>query len=110
MRIQRTKREMVAELMASAITFKKSTLEKLAFVLLNLLDLCLTLFAISQGANELNPLMRGLLGNPIMLYTAKLIIPLFLAWLLPGKLLIPAIGVLTFVVGWNIRELTIFLF
>ena len=101
---------MIASLMASAATFKKCTIEKLAFIVLNLIDLGLTLFAISQGANELNPLMRTMAGSPLQLYTAKLVLPLFMAWLLPGRLLLPSIALLTFVVGWDLRELAVFMF
>jgi hypothetical protein len=100
----------LANLMASAITFRKSTFEKLSFVILNVLDLALTVFALSQGANELNPLMRSVVNSPLQLYTAKLVLPLFLAWLLPGKLLWPSIALLTFVVGWDIRELALWYF
>jgi hypothetical protein len=101
---------MLASLMASSITFKKCTVEKLAFIALNLIDLILTLFAVSHGAHELNPLMRNMLNAPFQLYVAKLVLPVFFAWLLPGKLLIPSIALLTFVVGWDIRELMIFFF
>ncbi len=101
---------MLANLMASAITFKKGTFEKLSFVILNILDLILTVFALSQGAHELNPLMRSVVNSPVQLYTVKLLLPLFLAWLLPGKLLWPSIALLTFVVGWNIRELVLLYF
>jgi hypothetical protein len=100
----------LANLMASAITFKKGTFEKLSFIILNMLDLGLTLFALSQGAQELNPLMRSVVNSPLQLYTAKLVLPLFLAWLLPGKLLWPSIALLTFVVGWDVRELALFYF
>jgi hypothetical protein len=96
---------MLANLLASAATFKKCTIEKMAFVSLNLIDLALTLFALSQGANELNPIIRSLTSSPFQLYTAKLILPLFMAWLLPGRLLLPSIAVLTFVVGWDIHQL-----
>ncbi len=99
---------MVATLMASAVTFKKCKLEKLAFILLNLVDLCLTIFAVSQGAHELNPMMRSMLNAPYQMYMAKLVLPVLLAWLLPGKFLIPSIALLTFVIGWDIKELTIF--
>ncbi|HSW58414.1 MAG TPA: DUF5658 family protein [Dehalococcoidales bacterium] len=101
---------MLAKLMASAVTFKKGTFEKLTFVFLNLLDMVLTVFALSQGAYELNPLMRAVVNSPFQLYITKIAIPLLLAWLLPGKLLWPSIVLLTFVAGWNIRELLIFYF
>ena len=101
---------MLASLMASAITFKKGTFEKITFIILNLIDLGLTLFALSQGANELNPLMRSVVNSPLQLYVAKIALPVFLAWLLPGKLLWPSIILLTFVIGWDIRELALFYF
>jgi hypothetical protein len=96
---------MISDLRVSALTFRKCTLEKLAFIILNLVDMGLTVVGLSFGAHELNPLMHNMCNNPYQLYLAKLVIPLFLAWLLPGKLLIPSIALLTFVVGWDIREL-----
>jgi hypothetical protein len=100
---------MVASLMASALTLKKCTAEKVAFIILNVIDLALTLLAVSHGARELNPLMHQMLNSPSQLLIVKLFIPLLFAWLVPGKLLIPAIFLLTFVVGWNIHELLIIL-
>ncbi len=96
---------MVADLMVSAVTFSKGTLEKIAFIFLNVLDLGLTVFAVSQGAHELNPVMNAILNSPAQLLLVKVVIPVFFAWLVPGKLLIPAIVLLSFVAGWNIREL-----
>ena len=101
---------MLASLMDSAITFKKSTTEKVAFISLNLIDLVLTLFAMNLGAQEINPIMRGMISSPAALYTTKLLMPMVLAWLLPGKLLIPSIAILVFIVGWDIRELLVFFF
>jgi hypothetical protein len=101
---------MLNNLLSSAITFRRSKFEKLAFIILNLVDLGLTLFALSQGANELNPLMRSVVNSPLQLYITKIVLPLFLAWLLPGKLLWPSIALLTFVVGWDVRELVLFYF
>lgn len=101
---------MIASLLASAITFRKDTTEKIAFISLNVIDLVLTLFAMNLGAHELNPVMRGMLATPAALYTTKLLMPFVLAWLLPGKLLIPSIAVLVFVVGWDLRQLLLFFF
>jgi hypothetical protein len=42
---------------------------------------------------------------PALLLIVKLIIPLVIAWLLPGKLLLPSIALLMFVVIWNLKEL-----
>jgi hypothetical protein len=99
---------MFSSFMASAMTFRKSTTEKIAFVSLNVIDMVLTLFAMNLGANELNPIMRGMISTPVALYTTKLLMPLVLAWLLPGKLLYPSIAALVFVVGWDVRELVVF--
>ena len=101
---------MLASLIDSAVTFRKYTTEKVAFISLNAVDLVLTLFAMNFGAHEINPLMRGMISSPLAIYTTKLIIPLILAWLIPGKLLIPSIAILLFVVGWDIRELLVFFF
>jgi hypothetical protein len=99
---------MKQKLMASAFTFRVGTREKLAFIVLNWIDLSLTLFAMTIGANELNPVMRNLFNNPVYLYSAKLLIPTFLAWLLPGKILWPSIALLLLVVAWNVKELLLF--
>ncbi len=98
----------MTDLLASAVTFKKATPEKLAFIILNMIDLGLTLFATSCGAHELNPLMNRMLAAPFLMYMVKVGIPVFLAWLLPGKILIPSIALLTVVAGWNLRELLIY--
>ena len=99
---------MLASLMASAITFKRGTTEKIAFISLNAIDLVLTLLAMNLGAREVNPFIRGMISTPVALYTTKLLIPILVAWLLPGKLLIPSIAVLVFVVGWDVREVLVF--
>jgi hypothetical protein len=99
---------MIAKLRAATLTFRVDTREKLAFIVLNWIDLALTLFAISIGANELNPLMRNMFNSPVYLYSAKLIIPIFLAFVIPGKVLLPSIGLLILVVGWNIKELALY--
>lgn len=94
-----------ANLLSSAGSFRKSRGEKLSFVLLSQLDLGLTLFAVSLGFSELNPLMRNLLMTPLYLVLVKIISPIFIAWLTPGKLLIPAIALLGFIIGWDTKEL-----
>ncbi len=99
---------MGTSLLASVLTFRKCTLEKLSFIALNLIDFCLTIFASSIGAYELNPLMRNIVHSPSQLYLVKLVFPVVFAWLLPGKFLIPSIAFLVLVVGWDIRELIIF--
>ena len=81
-----------------------------SYVFLHQVDLILTILAVSNGFSELNPLMRSLLTMPLQLLVAKLVIPLFIAWLIPSRLLLPAILLLSIVVGWNIKELLLLLF
>ena len=78
---------------------------KLTYISLQLIDLGLTILAVSSGYRELNPFIRGLLNSPLQLFTIKLIVPVFIAWLIPGKFLIPGILLLSLILGWNIKEL-----
>ena len=100
---------MAANLLASTATFRQCTAEKVSFVLLNQLDLVLTIFAMSLGLFELNPLIRHLVAMPFLLVLIKFVIPLLIAWLAPGRLLLPAIILLSFVVSWNVKEILLFL-
>ncbi len=101
---------MVAELIQSAATFRCCFWHKASFVLLNQFDLLLTLLAVSIGLHELNPFMRLILTSPVQAMLFKIAIPLVVAWLIPGKLLLPAVVLLCFVVGWDVKELVIYLF
>ena len=83
---------------------------KAAYIILHQLDLILTALAVSLGLSELNPLMKDILASPPQLVVIKLVIPLFIAWLVPGKLLIPAVAILGTVLGWNVKELLLVLF
>ena len=96
---------MTTGLFASAATFKKCTAEKLAFVGLGLLDAVLTVLAMNLGLAELNPVMRLVLQLPVLLLVLKVFVPVVIAWLIPGKLLIPSIILLGLVIVWNIKEL-----
>ena len=100
---------MSAELWVSAATFRRGVAEKISFILLNLIDLILTSFALSLGLNELNPFMRSLISSPVQLMVFKVGMPILIAWLVPGKFLIPAVILLSLVVGWDIKELLLFL-
>jgi hypothetical protein len=93
----------------SSATFKRRTAEKASFVLLCGFDLTLTVLAMSLGLAELNPFVKYLIQIPALLLVVKLAIPVFIAWLMPGKLLWPSIGLLVLVVVWNIKELVFFL-
>jgi hypothetical protein len=91
----------------STATFKKHTAVKLSFVLLGLADLGLTVLAVNLGLTELNPLVKFLIQVPLLLLAVKVFIPVMIAWLVPGKLLVPSIVLLALAVGWNIKELVV---
>ena len=78
---------------------------KISYLGLQVMDLGLTLLAIGLGAHELNPFVRAALGSPVQLLVIKVGLPLWLVWVLPGRFLIPAILLLMFVVGWDVKEL-----
>ena len=83
---------------------------RVSYVVLHQLDLILTVFAVSAGLSELNPVMRNLLASPLQLVVVKLVIPLLIAWLIPSRFLIPAIALISLVVIWNIKEVLVLLF
>jgi hypothetical protein len=93
----------------SATTFKKCTLEKVSFILLSIFDLALTVLAMHLGLWEMNPLMRFLVHLPILLVVVKFVVPVLIAWVMPGRLLWPSLGALVTVIIWNIKELVVFL-
>ncbi len=78
-------------------------------MLLNQFDLALTVLAVSLGFFEINPLMRYLVTVPVLLLVVKSAVPLLIAWLVPGRFLLPSLILLGMVVVWNIRELCLFL-
>jgi len=78
---------------------------KVLYLLLQMIDLCLTVLAVQMGYPELNPFMRAALASIPALLVMKVIIPLLIFWLVPGKYLIPAVALLVVIVGWNIKEL-----
>jgi len=96
-------------LLESAITFRRSLPAKLAFIALNIVDLMLTIFAVNQGLTEVNPLMLVIFHSPLLLVLIKIVFPIIISWLIPGRLLFPAIILLSLVISWDIKELFIFL-
>ena len=100
---------MTANWWESAGTFRKCTTEKTSFILLCGFDLTLTVLAMYLGLAELNPFIRYLIQIPALLLVIKLAIPVLIAWLMPGRLLLPSIALLSLVVIWNIKELLVFL-
>jgi len=95
----------MVELRQSVATFSHGANSKLSFVFLVYLDLVLTLLAVGNGFSEMNPFMQRMLAKPAELALVKGVAPLFIAWLVPAKLLIPAIVLMLGVIGWNAREL-----
>ena len=93
----------------STATFKRGTVAKACFILLSEFDLTLTVLAAYLGLWEINPFVRFLIQVPVMLLVVKLAVPILIAWVMPGRLLLPSIGLLALVVIWNIKELVIFL-
>ncbi len=84
-------------------------LTRAGYVLLQQVDLILSLCAAYFGFAELNPVMRNLLASPVQLILIKLVIPILIAWLVPGRLLLPAFAFLSLVVLWNIKEILLLL-
>ena len=93
----------------SVAEWKKGLSIKVAYVLLHQTDILMTNYAISAGFKEFNPVIRGLLDAPVQLLVFKLIIPLIIAWLVPAKLLLPALVLLLVVIGWNLTQLSFLL-
>ena len=89
----------------SVATFGYGTGYKLCFVALIYLDVVLTLFAMQRGFTEMNPYMAQMLASPQWLLLVKGLVPLIIAWLVPGKLLLPSIGLMGAVSMWNASEL-----
>ena len=100
---------MTANLWGSAATFRQCTAEKASFVLLSQFDLAATVLAVYLGFTELNPFIRLIINIPILLLMVKLAIPIIIAWLVPGKLLLPAIVLLALAAIWNIKEIILFI-
>jgi len=76
---------------------------------LSLFDLTLTILAMSLGLSEINPFIRYIVHIPVLLLVIKLFIPLLIAWIMPGRLLLPSSALLTLIVVWDLKELVIFL-
>ena len=90
--------------------FRKGLGLRLAYIVLQLADYLMTVIAVNAGFNELNPVMRGLLGSPVQLVIFKLITPIAIAWLVPAKLLLPALVLLLVIIGLNVKELLLLMY
>jgi hypothetical protein len=88
----------------TAAEWKKGLGIKAAYVLLHQANILLTGFAVSVGAEEINPVIKASLGAPVYLLVLQLFIPLPIAWLVPAKLLIPAIVLLAVIIGFNLAQ------
>lgn len=84
---------------------RADTLLKAGFLILQMVDLALTLYAARYGYPELNPFMKASLDSVYKVAAFKFVVPMLISWFVPGRLLIPAILLLCFITGWNIREL-----
>jgi hypothetical protein len=107
--IQRLAGKLSTGLFESSATFKKCTAEKLSFVFLGLLDFILTLIAMNLGLSEINPVISFLVQLPVVFFIVKFFVPMLIAYLMPGKLLLPSIALLAFVVFWDLKELVFFI-
>jgi hypothetical protein len=91
----------------SSATFKQCTAEKVAFIALAEADLLLTVVAVFAGFTELNPFVKFLLAVPALLVLIKGILPVIIAWIIPGRLLWPSIAALGVVFALNVKELIV---
>jgi hypothetical protein len=89
--------------------FRRGLSLRVTYMALQLVDCLMTVLAVNGGYQELNPVMRGMLGSPLELVAFKVVVPLAIAWLVPAKLLIPALVLLLAVIGLNVRELLVLL-
>ena len=78
---------------------------RIAYLLLQQLDLLLTVWAVNAGFTELNPVMQNLLASPLQLILVKFAIPVLIAWLCPSRLLLPSLLLISSVTFWNVKEL-----
>jgi len=95
----------ISEWFQSAATLRCHTKEKVAFIVLCQVDMILTSVAVSLGFTELNPFVVFLIEFPVMFIVIKGLVPLLIAWAVPGRLLLPSVAVLSFVLIWNTKEL-----
>ena len=93
------------DLRLTAATFARGTSLKLAFVALGAADLLLTLYALSTGYVELNPIFEVARSRPADLFLLKVAGPVAIAWLVPSKLLVPSIVLLVGVIAWDVGAL-----
>ena len=97
----------MAALRSSVATFGHETRFKTGFLALMYFDVLLTFAATQGGYAEMNPIVIGMLASPWKLALAKGVAPLVIAWLLPGRLLLPSICFLLAVAMWNVKELAL---
>lgn len=98
----------MAELLATTATLQRGLAVKFIFLLLAVADFLFTLMALRLGLTELNPVVVSLANNPGYFFLFKVLVSFFLAWLIPSRLLLPSLALLTFVVAWNVKELLLY--
>ncbi len=85
--------------------FMQAAGPKAAYIFLSIADLLLTLYAFRAGFRELNPLLLALQRDLASLVLLKVALPSVIGWLVPPKVLLPAIALLVVVVAWDITQL-----
>jgi len=90
-------------------SFRQGTWLKVAFIVLAYCDLVFTTFALRLGFSELNPYMERMIAYPLAFFLVKGVASVGIAWLVPGRLLLPAITFMSFVISWNVKELVLYL-
>ena len=95
--------------LSGGFTFRRCFAEKISFIVLNILDMVFTFTAHNLGLKELNPLMAGMIPALWLFISLKTALPALIAWLVPGKWLWPALALMFFVIGWDVKELLAFL-
>lgn len=99
----------MSDIFASAATLRRGVTVKALYFLLASADFVFTLLALRLGLTELNPMVSRVVESPGDFFLFKVMASLFLAWLIPSRLLIPGVGLLIFVVLWDMKELLVFL-
>ena len=96
---------MVKSMSRSGATFSIDSEYKLLFLALVYVDAVLSFIAIQTGFIEQNPIMVQVLASIPLLVLIKGIAPALMAWLVPGKFLMPSIALMGAVLAWNLKEI-----
>jgi hypothetical protein len=83
----------------------RDNIYKVLYLALQTADLGMTMMAAYAGYAELNPFVHSLLASPFHMILIKILIPLVIVILIPGRFLIPAVAMQAFIIMWNLKEL-----